>query len=171
MKEIELTVDDIKYIKGEKRIAYVFSSMLFFFLLLFSLAYYLIYGIDCIFLIIDASLLPFCFLLPVLMNKKYNTDVKSGVKTAKIEKVQSKEQTKSYEAGSGNLYIPVLGNLFPKMWGSHPRMSYIYYLIINNIRYRAGKESYEKVESGDYIEVFYTTYSHMQIGFGDKIEK
>ena len=49
----DLTKADIEYIKGEKRIGYVFSFIVLFAGCLFDLPYYLIYGIDYIFLIIN----------------------------------------------------------------------------------------------------------------------
>jgi len=167
----ELTKKEIEIIRGEKRIAYVFSLLLFFAGALFGLVYYLVSGIDFLFIVISLLAFGLCILIPSLMNRDYNKDIQSGIKLIEIGQIQDKECNGSYEAGSGNLYIPVLGNLFPKLWGSHPKHSLLCYLIINNIRYRAEEEVYNKVNTGDGIEMYFTTDSHLLIGFGECIKR
>jgi hypothetical protein len=165
----DLTKADIEYIKGEKRIGYVFSFIVLFAGCLFDLPYYLIYGIDYIFLIINCLVLILSFFTLYSMNRKLNLDLKNGTKIIKAGKIQNKEYTKNYEAGSGNLYIPIIGYLFPKSWGSHPKLSYICYLTVDNIRYQTNKETYDRVEKEDVVEMYYTSHSQILIGFGEKI--
>lgn len=164
-----LTKQDIEYIKGEKRIGYVFSFIVLFAGCLFDVVYYLIYGIDYIFLIVTCIVLFLCFLISYTMNRKYNMDLKDGMKIIKTGKIQDKECTKSYEAGSGNLYIPIIGNLFPKLWGSHPGLSYMCYLTVDNVWYQTNKETYDQLEKEDVVEMYYAPHSQILIGFGEKI--
>lgn len=167
----ELTRQEIDIIKAEKRIAYVFSFLLFFGGVLFDFVYYLVSGIDYLFFVISFFIFGLCFLIPYLMNKDYNKDIQSGLKQVEVGQIQDKECRDSYEAGSGNLYIPVLGNLFPKLWGSQPKHSRPCYLTINNIRYRADELVYNRVIVGDNIEMYFTTESHLLVGFGKCIKR
>lgn len=162
----KLTEQEIKIINGEKRIAYVFSLLIFFAGALCDFTYYLINGINSVFIVVAILILSLCILVPYLMNRNYNKDIQLGSKIVEIGCVQDKESEDSYEAGSGNLYIPILGNLSSKLWGSHPRHSLRCYLTVNNIRYRTEEEIYNKANIGDEIEMYFTPNSHYFIGFG-----
>jgi hypothetical protein len=101
----------------------------------------------------------FCILLSFLINRKLNKDLKFGTKKIRIEEVTKKEDKTSYEAGSGTLHIPILGDLFPKLWSKKMKPSYKVFLIINNYRYEIDKQLYDKVKKGDLVEMHYSQCS------------
>lgn len=59
-----------------------------------------------------------------------------------MEKVVRKKVEKSFEAGSGELYIPILGDLFPKLWGQKINEKYKYLVFTEKYRYEVGEEDY-----------------------------
>lgn len=162
-----LTKQEIEIIKQEMKVAYVFSILLFCGVALFDLVYYLIQGFDSVLVFVTILILGLCILIPYLMNKNYNKDIRAGIKHIEIARVQDKECSDTYEAGSGNLYIPGLGDLFPKLWGSHPRHSLVYHLTVNNTRYMTEEDIYRKANIGDNIEMYFTLHSRILIGFGN----
>ncbi|MCK5856935.1 MAG: hypothetical protein KAG64_05565 [Bacteroidales bacterium] len=98
------------------------------------------------------------------INRKYRLDLEADVKIVKKAKVQKKESFTSYESGSGSLYIPILGDLFPKLFNLKMKPTGRYYLIINNTRMRFDEASYNSVKEGDEVEVYYTSVSDIRIG-------
>ncbi|MFC4673663.1 hypothetical protein [Dysgonomonas termitidis] len=164
-----LTEHDIKIIRDEMRIGFIFSSLFLFADLLFNFVYYIEYGIDICLILVNIGILSLCILIPFFMNKNYRKDLDAGEKIVELGKIQIKECKKSYEAGSGNLYIPILGNLFPKLWGSQPRLSLLCYLVINNVRYKVDDDFYNKVNEEEIIKMYFTIHSHMMIGFEQNI--
>jgi len=163
---MKLSTEDVKTIKYEKRLGYVFSAAL---LVLGGIAnlYYLITNenkeINTL-LLMDLMVVGLCVLIPYAINYKYSRDVKLGTKTIKTVVVQTKEESIDYEAGSGNLYIPVLGALFPKVWGQEMRQVTKYSLNIDDYKYDVTKDIYDGVSEGDEIEMHYTTYSDIFLG-------
>lgn len=115
-------------------------------------------------ILIDTAVILICLLINYRVSHKLKLDLKDGIKVSKKAIVQDKEYKASWEAGSGTLHIPVLGNLFPKLWGQEMRDSGTYYLIINNTRYEVDRKLYEDVIPGDMVLMFYTQYSNSRLG-------
>ena len=90
--------------------------------------------------------------------------MKVGTKAIKKEKVISKIKETNHEAGSGNLYIPILGDLFPKLWGQKMDDSVKYYLIINHIKYPIGEDLFHLVNENDFVNIHYSKYSNILLG-------
>ena len=115
---MKLTDKDQQIIKYEKRTGFVFSGITLSFGGIYNLSF-LLTGDDKNYLIlifVDLFIVVLCIFIIYLMNRKLSKDLLSGVKIVKLEKVQKKECEISYEAGSGGLSIPILGNLFPKLF-------------------------------------------------------
>ncbi|MDH6308625.1 hypothetical protein M2451_000936 [Dysgonomonas sp. PFB1-18] len=166
----ELSSQDIVKIKEEKKVGYVFPFLILGAGLLFDVVYYFMSAELNLFIVaLNSGIVALCLLIEYLINRNYNKDIESGVKQIEQGKIQDKERSRSYESGSGNLYIPIIGDIFPRLWGSHPKSSLIYYLTINNIRYQADEDVYNKVDVGDEIEMYFTTSSHILLGFGEKV--
>ena len=53
-----------------------------------------------------------------------------------------------YEAGSGSLYIPILGDLFPKLWGQKMKEIKKYKVILNGTTQQIEKDLFESVNEG-----------------------
>lgn len=161
-----LTEKEIKTIKYEKRIAYVFSGFILVSAALYNLYYFVTNkNIDIIWVIlINFGLFVLSILIPELMNRKYNLDIKSGKKIVRTATIQQIETEISYEAGSGMLYIPILGNLFPKIWGQNMRPTEKLYFVINNFRYEVDKEKLSEAKIDDTIEMYYSEHSKTLLG-------
>ena len=69
-----------------------------------------------------------------------------------MEKVVSKKVVKSFEAGSGALYIPILGDLFPKLWGQKMKGSNKYFIFTEKFKYEVNEEDYNKLNEGDVFD-------------------
>lgn len=76
-----------------------------------------------------------------------------------MEKVVRKETEPSWEAGGGKLYIPILGDLFPKRYSQEPKETLKYFIITETTKYQVEKENYEKLNIGDEfdekMDIFY----------------
>lgn len=66
-----------------------------------------------------------------------------------VEKVQRKETFKSYEAGGGTMYIPILSNIFPKLFNNQSKEILKYFIITSNTKYRVNEAIYNKLKVGD----------------------
>jgi len=161
-----LTNSDIKEIKHQTRMGYILSFLIFLIVGLFGVFLFFNYDskigtfdnqyITIFYIILTAISIAISFLI----NRKYFKDLKNGDKIIKTEKVYKKENRMSYEAGSGNLYIPILGFLFPKTWSQEMKPHFLVYLIINNYRYKVDKTLFDNVKEGDYVKMHYSTYSN-----------
>jgi hypothetical protein len=156
-----LNDQDIAKLKYEKRIGYVFASIVIFAgVLLTFFAIVLSEKVDWnALIIIDVLMLFLSFLIQYFMNRKINLDLRENEKIIKIETVQLLESEPTYEAGSGNLYIPGLGDLFPKLWGQKMRKSIRKSVIFNNTRYDIDPEIFNQLKVGDSIEFHLGKYS------------
>lgn len=70
--------------------------------------------------------------------------------------VIEKEYIKDYEAGSGSLHIPILGDLFPKLFSQEMRPIGRWFLIVRTdalYRYEVTKEVYEEAQIGDKVSI------------------
>lgn len=163
---MKLSSEDIEALKYEKRFGIIFPAMIVALALLLNTFYFLttpkpnmVYVI-----LINAAIVFVSLLVNYKMNHKLNLDLRENIKVSEKAEVQSKEFTVSYEAGSGMLYIPILGNLFPKLWFQKMRPKDCYHLIINNTRYGVDKELYEAVSQGDDVNIYYAKNSNSQLG-------
>ena len=69
--------------------------------------------------------------------------------------IQKKEYKVDFEAGSGSLYIPVLGDLFPNLWGQKMNPVDKWILVIDNTTYPVDKDFSDRVSEGDSVEIYY----------------
>jgi len=160
----ELTYKDIKEIKYEKRFGIIFSCIIIAFGLLFSLNYFLDHNKNINWFNICLINICICILsfgIQFIMNRKYYKDLKSRNKNVIVERVDRKERSITYEAGSGMLNRPILGYLFPKLWKQEMKSKNRFDLIIKNTRYEIDEQLYEKINNGDTVEMHYTIFSKM----------
>jgi len=161
LANIDLTRENVKKLKTEKRIGFVFSGLIIAFGALINLV--IIVSNDE-----GGWLLPFLIALGIVglsyfvafsVNRKINKDLRVGKKEIKTEIVENKAHKIDYEVGSGVLYIPVLGDLFPKLW--KPKMNEYskYILTIKGVEYDVVKEFFENVTVGETIEIHNSKYS------------
>lgn len=164
----DLTKDDKMKIKFEKRFSYVLILLIISVGLFFNLAYFLAFkdklGLTGL-IIIDLGIGLITVLLYYYMNKKLHKDLKSNSKVITLVKVDQKMKIKSEEAGSGVWFIPILGNLFPKLWSVNMKEVDVYYLVINGFRYEVEKEFFDTIKEGDEIERHTAKYSKILLNF------
>jgi len=160
---MELTKKNIKKLKYEKRISFVFSGLVLAFGALLNLVY--IVSNDekgwLLLLLINIGIVGLSYLIAFFINRKINKDLGVGVKVVRIEKIEKKKHYIDYEVGSGALFIPILGNLFPKLWGHRMKEYSKYTLVIKGVGHDVEKELFDSVEEGDLIELHVSKYGEI----------
>ncbi|KAF5068150.1 hypothetical protein DSECCO2_245890 [anaerobic digester metagenome] len=163
---MKLTPEDIAALRYERRFGYLFPALLLALAVLLNALNFVIKFVPDVRVVIfaNAAVLLLCLLIHFKISHKLNQDLRDGIKVWEKAKVQAKESNVSYEAGSGAMHIPVLGNLFPKLWGQEMRDSSCFYLILNSTRYEVSRELYEEVNVGDEVRIYYAQHSHSRLG-------
>jgi len=70
-------------------------------------------------------------------------------------KIDKKVIEPSYEPGSGAMYVPILGDLFPKLFGPKMRSIPHYFIIAGNRKYKVEEEFYKNLKEGDELTFTY----------------
>ncbi len=164
----DLTEKDRKVLKYEKRIGYVFSGLIICFGGLFNLFYFLLNktGQDYLMVsLIDLGILLLAYFVCNRINKNVNRDLKDNKKELLKKRVEKKIEEKSYEAGSGALYIPVLGDLFPKLWGQKMGETRRYYIFTSDSKYEVEKEVYNDIKKDTDFYVHFAKHSETVLNF------
>lgn len=163
---MKLTPEDIAALRYERRFGYLFPALLLALAVLLNAINFIVKIVPDVITVIfiNAAVLMLCLLIHFKISHKVNLDLREGIKVWKKAKVQDKESNVSYEAGSGAMHIPVLGNLFPKLWGQEMRDSSCFYLILNSTRYEVSRELFEEVNVGDEVRIYYAQNSHSRLG-------
>jgi len=158
---LTLSSSDIKKLNYEKRPGFIFSAMFISLGLVINLV--VLYAFEKNFsstiILVDIAIGTLSILIPYFMNKKLNLDLKEREKFTVIANISKKEKYIIHEAGSGNLFIPILGYLFPKIWGQEMRVIHKTSLIINRARYPVDEKLYNMLNDGNQVVMFYAKYS------------
>jgi len=168
----ELTDKDRKVLKYEKRIGFVFSGLIICFGGLFNLLYFVLNKTGQNYLmvsLIDLGILLLAYFVCNRINLKVNRDLSDNIKEILKKRVDKKIEEKSYEAGSGALFIPILGNLFPKLWGQKMRETRKYYIFTSDTKYEVDKEVYDDLEKDMDFYVHFAKNSETVLNFS-KVE-
>jgi len=153
-----LSKNDIKKLKYERRIGYVFMVLTYTFGGLFNLSCYVMEKINLSLVVltfINFGMILLGILVAILINRDVNKDLKSNNKAVSVKTVIGKYTEKSYEAGSGNLYIPILGDMFPKLWRQKMRETTKYFIVTETYKHEVEKHEHELFEVGETILVHY----------------
>ena len=164
---MELTKENIKTLKNEKRIGFVFAGLVIAFGSLINLVYIVANHEKnwLLLLLIDLGIVGLSYLIAFSINRKINNDLRAGVKVIKKEKIEKKKHEIDYEAGSGVLYIPILGNLFPKLWGHRMKAYSKYILVIKGVAHDVEKELFDSIVEGNLIEIHEAKHSGIVLEF------
>ena len=156
-----LTNTDKENIKKEMIIGNLVSIIIIFCVTIFDIIQLLINnGIELrIIIIINIFAFVISYLLNFLLNSKYRKDLKSNSKDIRIEIVADKLQRINYEAGSGSLYIPILGDLFPKIWGQEMKKQETQFIKVNTELVETESEIYDSIEIGNKVKIYETKFS------------
>ncbi|MBP1637797.1 MAG: hypothetical protein H6Q18_586 [Bacteroidetes bacterium] len=165
---MSFTKEEIDEIKYAKRYGYIFSSAFIVFgatllLLIYSFNRFIDFS-DLNVIAIIISTIGLSYLILVGMNRKINKDLKSEKKLIETKIVEKKEKTIDYEVGSGSLYVPVLGKLFPKIWGQEMKSYEVLRLTIDGEKYNVGKDIFDNIKEGDNIELHWSYYGEIFLG-------
>lgn len=76
-----------------------------------------------------------------------------------MQKVVEKVIETSYEAGSGMLYIPILADIFPKLFNQKMREFEKYKIYTEKYNYEVKKEDYLSLKVGDTFDENLSIYS------------
>lgn len=76
-----------------------------------------------------------------------------------MQKVTKKEIQTSHEAGSGMLYIPILADIFPKLFNQKMRETQKFQVYTEKYRYEVRKEDYLLFKVGDVFDENLSIYS------------
>ena len=164
-KKRPLTEKEVKTIRSEKRMGYVFAALVFTIGAFISLVLTLLKTNATLPLVLTIVItMGLSLLVLYLVNRKHNLDIRNGQKYLKPAKLVDKEKFVSYEAGSGMLYIPILGDLFPKLWGQKMRPATKYYLIVNGEKHEVDEDTYNTVDPGDEVMMNYTSIGNNLLG-------
>jgi hypothetical protein len=154
---MELTKQDIKILKYEKRMGYVFAGIILSFAFLFNLFFiatnhervglFILLKTRSLLLLIDLIIICLSFFIAFLMNRKINKDLRIGEKVVTIEKIEWKEHKIDYEAGSASL-------------GQKMKPYSKYILVLKGIEYNVEKELFNNVEKGYFVEIHSAKYSN-----------
>lgn len=164
----ELTDKDRKVLKYERRIGFVFSGLILSFGGLFNLIYFVLNKIEQNYLmviLIDLGIVLLSYSVCNRINLKVNRDLKDNKKELLKKRVDKKIEEKSYEAGSGALYIPILGDLFPKLWGQKMRETRRYYIFTSDSKYEVEKEVYNDLKKDTDFYVHFAKHSETVLNF------
>ena len=142
----KLTKEDIKAIRYQYRTGYILSAMLFL-IGLFMVFVFKAYPLTDInklnineLILFGFAMALFSLLVSYVINRKYISDIRNGVKKQEIRLIQKKQSKQDYEAGSGTLYID------QEMKG---RIRYD--IIVNNIPYRVDRSFFLNCNEGDEV--------------------
>ena len=164
----KLTDKDRKVLKYERRIGFVFSGLIVCFGGLFNLLYFVLNKTELDYLmvyLIDLGILLLAYFVCNRINLKVNRDLKDNTKELLKKRVDKKIEDKSYEAGSGALFLPILGNLFPKLWGQKMRETRKYYLFTSDTKYEVDKVVYDDLKKDTDFYVHFAKHSETVLNF------
>ncbi len=115
-------------------------------------------------LIINIAGFILAFAINIIFNSKYRKDLKSSEKIYRIGIISDKRENTDYEAGSGTMYIPVLGDLFPKLWGQEMRKQNLHFLKINGELLPVDKKLFDSVAINQQVKIYYSKFSETVLG-------
>ena len=167
----ELTEKDRTVLISEKRMGYVFLGMILAFGGLFNLVYFIMNKTEQNYLliaIIDIAIISFAYLICNRVNHKINLDLKDNQKEVLKRSVDTKSAESSYEAGSGVLFIPILGNLFPKLWGQKMRETKKYFIFASGNKYEVDEGIYNDFKEGDDFYIHFAKHSDTNLSYSKK---
>lgn len=168
MQQVSLTSQDIEKIKTEKRLGYIISIILIALGLLFTFLYGVISSSNvnyAVLLIINVAVILIAVVISLLINREYNKDLRANTKTVLQRKIESLRIEDAYEAGSGALYIPGLGDLFPKLWGQKMRNLKKHIAVANSFEYELSEELYNKLKEGAFLKIHFAEASALVLQF------
>ncbi|MDA3865535.1 MAG: hypothetical protein PF489_02170 [Salinivirgaceae bacterium] len=168
-QKVSLTAEDRKTIRYERRMGYIFAVLILTAGAFINLVLLLLQpGQFQMLVFIDAGILALSVFVLIMVNRKHNKDLKNGEKVLKEAALQAKKQETSYEAGSGMLYIPILGDIFPRVWGQKMRPAQKYFFKVEGERHEVDEQTFNSTNAGDPVFLHFSLYGHNLLGISTK---
>lgn len=164
----ELSEQDIKTLQFGKRIGYVFLLITLSLGALFNLTYFLLIKSEPNYLfvgLIDLGIVLLAYFICNRVNHKINQDLKDNRKELLKRTVQEKKEEFCSEPGSGMLYIPILGDLFPKLWDQKMKMTKKYFIVAQDYKHEVDADIYNAVEEGSDLYIHFANNSGKVLSF------
>lgn len=164
----ELSEQDIKTLQFGKRIGYVFLLITLSLGALFNLTYFLLIKSEPNYLfvgLIDLGIVLLAYFICNRVNHKINQDLKDNKKELLKRTVQEKKEEFCSEPGSGMLYIPILGDLFPKLWDQKMKMTKKYFIVAQDYKHEVDADIYNAVEEGSDLYIHFENNSGKVLSF------
>lgn len=164
---MSLTPEEIKEIKYNKRFGYILSVVV---IVCGTTTVFVCSQIETIKLsnirIFELTFLTFGLSALVLyvMNRKLNMDLRFKERLVETKRIDNRKKLVDYEVGSGSLYIPLLGDLFPKIWGQEMKGKKKFRLTIDGENYDVEEDLFNAVNEGDEIELHWSFYGEVFLG-------
>ncbi len=158
----ELTEQDIKTLQFGKRIGYAFLFITLCLGALLNLTYFLLIKTEPNYLFVgltDLGIVLLAYFICNRVNHKINQDLKENTKELLKRTVQEKKEEFCSEPVSGMLYIPILGDLFPKLWGQEMKMIKRYFIVANDYKHEVDIDLYSKLEEGADFYIHFANHS------------
>ena len=163
---MSFTPEEIKEIKRSKRFGYIFAAAIFTFGGIITLYYQITNNLEYSDIKVVITALMFVgsgLLVLYLLNRKHNKDLASGKKL-----IEKKDAIIAYEPGSGSLHSPILGYLFPNIWGQKMKEYKKFRLTINGLKYDIEEKLFNTLNEGDEIELIWSFYGETFLGIKKK---
>jgi len=167
----ELTYLDRKVLKREKRIGYVFGLLIVCFGGLFNLFCYIsdLYNSDFVMITLaNFGILMIAIFVCSRINRSVRRDLTDNVKELLHRTVVKKTEQKTYEAGSGALHAPILGDLFPQLYSQKMRMLMKYTIHTDDGKFEVSKDQYRSMKKGSVISVHIARHSRTVLGLSEQ---
>lgn len=164
----ELSDKDRKALKYERRMGFIFMGLILCFGGVFNLIYFVLLKDTANYFLVglvNSGIILLGLTVCYLTNKDINRDLKENRKELLKRMVEEKLEESSYEAGSGTLYIPVLGNLFPKLWGHQMRKSNRYFIFAGDYKHEVDKQMYDNMMKGSELIIHFAKHSGTVLSF------
>lgn len=113
---------------------------------------------------VNIALLLLCMATIYLKNKNIYKNLKEKESLLYKEQIIRKEEIQDAEVGSGSLYIPFLGDLFPKRWGLPMNKFSKYKICVQSREIDVNKDTYEKLNEKELVTLCYAKHSKVFLG-------
>ena len=97
----------------------------------------------------------FTSLFNILYNLNIRKDIKYNSKHYEIKRVDEKIRNIEYEVGSGALYIPLLSDLFPNIWGQKMNKEELLYFKIEDELIPVNNEIFDSIQINENVIIYY----------------
>lgn len=149
MKKTRLTDEDIQAIRYEKRTGYVFSAMIIVTGILGNVIYNSGGWGSMFSAWVNALILLAALLVLLIINRKYNKDLRHGERIKTTAEIIAKDMEIDYVS---------------RIHSRKMKPVEVFFINTNDYKYKVSKEIYGKTKPGDFVDIYTTPYSNILLG-------